>query len=94
MALTTCPDCKKQISDSAITCIHCGSPLRKSREAILAEIKLEEDNRKYWSNQIDRIIRSKTSGQYDSEILNRSNEQMAIGWEKLLKLYESLRELK
>lgn len=27
MALITCPDCEKQISDAAATCIHCGRPV-------------------------------------------------------------------
>lgn len=27
MALTTCPECSKQISNKAITCPHCGYPL-------------------------------------------------------------------
>ena len=27
MALTTCPDCQKQISDQAPACIHCGCPI-------------------------------------------------------------------
>jgi len=45
MALIYCPDCKNQISDSAVNCIHCGRPMRLSREAILAEIhNLENDS--------------------------------------------------
>lgn len=28
MALTHCPECGKEISDLALTCIHCGYPLR------------------------------------------------------------------
>ena len=27
MALITCPDCNKEISDKAISCIHCGCPI-------------------------------------------------------------------
>lgn len=27
MALITCPDCKKEISDSADNCPHCGRPM-------------------------------------------------------------------
>lgn len=27
MALITCPDCKKQISEQAASCIHCGRPM-------------------------------------------------------------------
>jgi predicted amidophosphoribosyltransferase len=39
MALTTCPDCKNEISNAADKCIHCGRPMRLSREAILVEIQ-------------------------------------------------------
>jgi len=28
MALIECPECKKQVSDQAATCIHCGYPLK------------------------------------------------------------------
>jgi Zn ribbon nucleic-acid-binding protein len=46
MALINCPDCKKQISDSAIKCIHCGRPMRQSNESIWAEIRDEEKSLK------------------------------------------------
>lgn len=29
MALTVCPECDGQVSDQAITCPHCGAPLKK-----------------------------------------------------------------
>lgn len=28
MALTQCPDCSREVSDQAESCIHCGCPLR------------------------------------------------------------------
>ena len=28
MALITCPDCNKQVSEQASSCIHCGRPLK------------------------------------------------------------------
>jgi len=27
MALITCPDCQKEVSDQAVACIHCGRPV-------------------------------------------------------------------
>ncbi len=30
MPLITCPDCEKQISDIAPSCIHCGRPMKDS----------------------------------------------------------------
>lgn len=41
MALTNCPDCGKVISNSADLCIHCGRPMKKSKEKIMAEIKIK-----------------------------------------------------
>lgn len=29
MSLITCPECGKEISDKALTCIHCGYPIKK-----------------------------------------------------------------
>lgn len=33
MALITCPDCKKEISSSAVNCPNCGYPIAKAMEA-------------------------------------------------------------
>lgn len=30
MGLITCPDCKREVSDKAERCPHCGSPLREA----------------------------------------------------------------
>ncbi len=30
MALINCPECKKEVSDAARACVHCGYPLKKS----------------------------------------------------------------
>jgi len=48
MALITCPECKKKISDNANSCPHCGYQLTPEK---LAEIK-KEDQRKYKSRNI------------------------------------------
>ncbi len=34
MALITCPECSKQVSDQVTSCIHCGFPLRRKDEVI------------------------------------------------------------
>jgi len=39
MALIKCPDCNSLISDSADKCVHCGRPMKESKEKILAEIQ-------------------------------------------------------
>lgn len=37
MALTTCPECSKEISDKAVTCPHCGAPFVAAAPADTAE---------------------------------------------------------
>ncbi len=39
MALIKCPDCSKLISELSDKCIHCGRPMKKSKESIQAEIQ-------------------------------------------------------
>lgn len=36
MALITCPECGKQISDKASACIHCGYPLKKQTSSTVS----------------------------------------------------------
>ena len=31
MGLITCQDCKQKISDAAVTCIHCGRPMKREK---------------------------------------------------------------
>ena len=38
MALVTCPDCGKQISDAAAVCIGCGRPMRGDRAPVVHEV--------------------------------------------------------
>jgi predicted amidophosphoribosyltransferase len=92
MALTTCPECKKQISDSAISCVHCGKPLRKTRMDILADIKRVEEDREYWNQRIDEIRMMDYPGQYGAETLQMAHKNMAEDWDKLRELYASLRK--
>ena len=92
MALTTCPECKKQISDSAISCVHCGKPLRKTRMEILADIKRVEEDREYWNQRIYEIGMSDYPSQYDSETLQMAHKNMAEDRDELRELYASLRK--
>lgn len=36
MGLVKCPDCSKDVSDQAATCIHCGSPLKETPSVNMA----------------------------------------------------------
>lgn len=43
MALITCPECGKQISDKAYTCPNCGLPLSQDTQVVVLEDKQEEN---------------------------------------------------
>ena len=34
MSLVECTECKKEISDQAVSCIHCGAPLKPKKKEI------------------------------------------------------------
>lgn len=38
--LTVCPECSHEVSDKAITCIHCGYPIKKTRKARSKRMRL------------------------------------------------------
>ena len=44
MALTTCPDCGKQVSDKAPTCPNCGCPIATTRKSNRVMIALPSTN--------------------------------------------------
>lgn len=44
MALIDCPECKKQISDQAPACIHCGHPMKPVQPAPTATVELDNSN--------------------------------------------------
>ena len=84
MALITCPDCKNLISDSAENCIHCGRPMRLSRESILSEIQ---------------ILLTEQQSIYDLQDYNINNYDPNAGdpqvlWDRLTKVNERLAELR
>ena len=43
MALTTCPDCGKQVSDKAPTCPNCGCPIAKPKQNKTVRIALPKN---------------------------------------------------
>ena len=45
MALITCPECGKQISDKALSCPNCGLPLSQDTQIGVSENKQEEINK-------------------------------------------------
>ena len=45
MALTTCPECGKEISDQSKECVHCGYPVKEYFEQL--KLKEKKTNTKY-----------------------------------------------
>lgn len=40
MALTNCPECRHQVSDTALKCMHCGFQLRKIKHGLFGKLFL------------------------------------------------------
>ena len=41
MALIKCPECGKEVSDKALTCVHCGCPLVKKNHCIINGVDVD-----------------------------------------------------
>ncbi len=62
MALTTCPECGKEISDKAEKCIHCGFPLNSSNRIEYPRgEKLKERNKKSIKEKMQKLKKSKSA---------------------------------
>ena len=66
MALISCPECKKEISDLSEKCIHCGFPLQKQKSK---ECNLVIKAEKYPSNDMTSCRIS---------IMNLEEEELAV----------------
>ena len=40
MALINCPECKKEVSDSALSCPHCGFQLKEKEKVVKSQVKI------------------------------------------------------
>ena len=59
MSLINCPECNKEVSDSAPSCIHCGYPLEKESEPPVSKDPVatkSEKVRKNSEGQINKAI--------------------------------------
>lgn len=59
MALITCPECNKQISDKAEQCIHCGYPIHEKKTILINGVETNVEHiyellDKYKTKNIDR----------------------------------------
>lgn len=57
MALIKCPECSKDVSDKAKSCIHCGCPLEETQNTDL----LEEDGTEIVNSTRDKVIPIKSN---------------------------------
>lgn len=49
MALVVCPDCQKQISDTASACVNCGRPMREPKTSYTEKMsKIQYDLTFVW----------------------------------------------
>lgn len=68
MALITCPECGKQISDKAPACIHCGCPVEVSQskieEIVLYKVKIINDTWVFGKAGTELARLSVTNGRY------------------------------
>ena len=74
MSLIKCPECKKEISDQAITCPHCGFPLAQKEQSknITYSVKLIKTGR--GKNAAAWVIRDETGlGAVDADFISRNN---------------------
>lgn len=44
MALIICPECKKEISDKSVQCIHCGYPIQKEQKELKKHIEKKQQS--------------------------------------------------
>ena len=45
MALISCPDCRKQVSDKAVACINCGYPIKELIYTIMPDNVVENSKK-------------------------------------------------
>lgn len=68
MALIECPECKKQISDKARACIHCGYPISK--------IKLQNEHIEQHPNEDAKLVTSTQPQNQVAETRSAPEEQL------------------
>jgi predicted amidophosphoribosyltransferase len=76
MALIICPDCAKHISDAAISCPHCGRPMRMSREAVLVEIQNAQIEHDRMMAVVDDIVNADYYHETHKSTMDKAFENM------------------
>lgn len=94
MALITCPDCKKQISDSALTCIHCGKPMHKSKKEIQKEIDQLYKDKKYFYDAAFKVATKKSYYEGDKEHMQKMNDAAERCAKQIAEKYIELKNTK
>ena len=68
MALITCPECGKEISDKAPACIHCGYPIKKENHYQGIEHLIYKPNKYYGVKLFNQLYMSSNAKQIISSI--------------------------
>ena len=89
MALISCPDCSGRISDTAVSCPHCGRPMRLSRESILIEMQIAEGEDNRLRDVIDDVMKMNVEN-YDPV----NQETIRGAWAKIEELRQRIGELR
>ena len=76
MALINCPDCGKEISDKAASCIHCGCPICPPNENISSKTKSKIDNENFDSSKF-RLLDG--AGQIDGQSNSSGSSSLGYG---------------
>ena len=82
MALTTCPDCGKQISTAAATCVGCGRPMRETKTEMLQKLQLLRAD--YQQAEAERDYAGESCGSYEM----RRIDDLIMTLEKKIKYYD------
>lgn len=90
MPLIICPDCSKEISDTAYNCPNCGRPMRHSRESILLEIQIASDRRQWIFDFNDNYYAIEEPRAAQTEFFNDLNNESSELYNKIKKLREML----
>ena len=88
MALINCPECKKEVSNKAPACIHCGYPLSEDMKNTICEIK----GQKYDLSEVLKIPMSVDQKEGIIQVIKKINETVPLDGCDAIRLQEIIEE--
>ena len=82
MALIQCAECKKEVSDQAESCPHCGFPIKKKQEEKEYSVEIIRD---YYGN-IDPFYLSQKDPEYVYRFLRDEHKNLSIMFKNIVKI--------